>query len=119
MRCEARERVEDHQSRHPLGIVEGERHRDGAAKRFADDDRAPVDGRNRVHDSREIVRERIQTIGVVSERISGDAVGSLEEWNLAVEQLSTPVHARDEDDRIALTMNRQTRVVHVIHRRYR
>ena len=79
--------------------------RDRAAERFADNNRTTFDRRDHVDDVGEIGGQQVETLGVVSQRIGGNAIGSLEAWDLSVEQLPGPIHAGHQDHGTALATN--------------
>ena len=47
----------------------------------------------------------------VAQRICRDAIGAREQRHLPIEQVSGTIHARDEDDRLPMSLNRQPAVV--------
>ena len=100
-----------------LRVAEREGQRDGTAEGFADDNRTTFDRRDGVDDVGEIGGQQVETLGVLSQRIGGNAIGSLEAWDLPVEQLPGPIHAGHQDHGTALATNRHPRVVVATHGR--
>jgi hypothetical protein len=87
LRSKVRERVEDDKAVDVIGIPEGEGQRDGAAEGLADDNCPPRPWRNALHGVCAVGRQYLETLSIVSQRVRCHAIGSLEEWNLAVKQL--------------------------------
>ena len=88
-----------------------------AAEGLADDDGTAFDRRDGVDGPCEIGSQHLEALRVISKRVRGNAVGSLDERHLPVEQLSGPIHAGHQDHRASLASNRQPGVVVAMHGR--
>ena len=115
LRREVGERVQDDQRPHAVRVVEGEGQRNGPAERFADDGGTMFDRCGSVHNMCKISGKKVEALGIVSQRVRGDAIGLLEERYLSVEEISGSVHAGHEDNRASLATNRQPGVVVATH----
>src|SRR5580765_1502020 len=106
LRCKIRERIQDDERRHLLGMREREAHDKGAAERLADQDRSPSVWRQRRDDTAQVPYQRVHVVRVVSKRIRRGEEATRQRRYLPVEQLTSAVHARDEYQRVAVTRDR-------------
>ena len=118
LRCEIGERIQDDEAADVLRVSESEGQRDGSTEGLADDYGTTFHRRHEVDGACEIGGQHLEALGVVSQRIGGNAVGSLETRNLPVEQLPGPIHAGHEDDRTALALDGDPGVVVATHWRH-
>ena len=90
---------------------DGEAQCQRAAERLTDDHRRLATSRDRANNGREVVDQRVHVGGRIAERVRGDAKVAGEECDLTVEEPSSSIHARDENDWCAASFDADVRLI--------